>query len=233
MNDAELCQRMAELPEPPGGSHPPLWDYWRHDLWRRVVDGHDPRGFTEWPCIYHTMLVRHFPMEERRALLPGRYRAVIDRLPEPFNGNAVEQAWNLTRWEAETGRRVEELGCIYELGGGFGHCAWLCHALGFTGRYVIRDLPEFELLQRWWLGTQGVEAEWAQGPLPCDLFVGCYSLSEIPPEERPEMVPDSPHALLLYTEKWAYGDNAAWFRANIPGRHVRMHDRDETWYVLR
>lgn len=232
MDATELRERMKALPEPPNNSHPPLWDYWRHNLWVCAQE-EPPERFTEWPCIYHTMLVRHFPMGERRARLPERFRAVIDGLPEPFSGNAVEQAWNLYMWESATGKRVKDMGTIYDLGGGFGHMAWLCRQLGFQGRYIIRDLPEFELLQRWWLGRQGVEAEWTEEPIPCDLFIACYSLSEIPMGERLEMVPESPHALYVYTEHWAYGDNAAWFRENIPGQHVLMHDRGENWYLLR
>lgn len=218
--------RMAELPEPPNDSHPPLWDFWRHDLWARG-QVEPPENFTEWPCIYHTMLVRHFPMADRWEKLPDKYRAIIAPLPEPFHGNAIEQSWSLYQW----GRDVADLDTIYELGGGFGQMAWLCRQLGFKGRYVIRDLPEFELLQRWWL--RDVEVEWAQEPEPCDLFIACYSLSEIPMGERLAMIPESPHCCYIYTENWAYGDNRAWFLKNVPGTHIPMEDRPGNWYLVR
>lgn len=225
-----LAAEMAKLPEPPDGE-PPYWEAWRHDLWKRA-QADDPENFVNWPSVYHTMLVRHWSMDGRYQELPRRYRAACDALTGPLRGNCIEQAWHLWQWEQAIGVRPDGLDTVYELGAGYGAMAWLLRRLGFLGEYIIRDLPEFELLQRWWLDTQGVQARWTQAPEPCDLFIAIYSISEIPARRRRAMIPPSPHHLYVYSDRWATYDNRRWFKEHMDGTHQKIHDRPD-WYALR
>lgn len=69
------------------------------------------------------------------------------------SGNRVHQAYHLARFEKETGLSVSRFPLIVEFGGGYGNLCRLIHKLGFKGRYIIFDLPEFVALQKFYLGS--------------------------------------------------------------------------------
>lgn len=214
---------MAALPEPPSDSRPPFWDYWRHDLWSRAQREPAER-FMDWPCIRHTMLVEHFPVEEQLAYLRGdadRWLPVVADADNAVNQrNLIHQAYHLKVWEDTTGLRVNELNKIYEFGGGYGAMALVARRLGFTGWYYIHDLPEFALLQKWWLKTQGVaRVAHTELPFDVDLFIGIYSLSEIPLAQRRQWLGRAGSYLLLYSGQFAEFDNHAWARQVIAESH--------------
>lgn len=235
----EQFQRaLSALPEPPA-DRPPFWNYWRHDLWSRAES--DPHDFMSWPCIYHTMLVNHFPMNSQFDALNQswtRWEAVV-RAPvvgrpmdwwpvRPYSRNMVEQAYHLKLWEDTTDKRIEELSNIVEIGGGFGAMALAVHRLGFQGRYCIIDLPEFVILQTWFLSQHGLAVEhWTGTPTSapmtgdptswgvktCDLLVAVYSLSETDLDFR-DLVTTRVQAhahLLLYSDRFGLYDNRAYF----------------------
>lgn len=203
---------MRQLPEPPADSRPPYWDFWRHDLWARAQAG-DPAGFWHWPCVRHCMTVEHFPVSEQLADLQShRWLPVIQDAHPHHARNLIHQAYHLKRWEDATGRLVEDLETIFEFGAGYGAMADLVRRLGFRGRYLVHDLPEFALLQRYFLGARGIAVEHVEAPQACDLFIGLYSLSEIPVAGRGAWLVGSSY-LLLYSGRFAEYDNAAWAQA--------------------
>lgn len=216
MDTEALKREMAALPEPPADSHPPYWDFWRHDLWWRAQ--HDTRPMWDWPCLRHTMLVEHFPMGEQLAYIwqdrPRWESAVTDANPV-HQKNLINQAYHLKLWEATTGRRVADVKSIFEFGGGYGAMAELVHRLGFEGSYTICDLPEFALLQRHYLAGRGLSVVHESGPVPADLFIALYSLSETDQELRERWVTHqwAQSYLLLYSGQWAEHDNLAWARS--------------------
>lgn len=215
MNAAQFRAAMAALPEPVTDEQPPHWSYWRRDLWC-LAQADDAANFWRWPCVRHTMLVEHFPLGEQLAYLQTdwpRWEPALSGLGHDAHyRNLVNQAYHVKRWEDATGQRLEALISIYEFGGGYGALAHLARRLGFRGRYVIHDLPEFVLLQRYFLATVGVEVEHADEPQAADLFVALYSLSETPATLRHKfgrrVQADS--YLLLYSGRWAEHDNRAW-----------------------
>lgn len=262
MNSAEFKRRMATLPEPPDGD-PPYWDHWRHDLWARG-QVEDPDGFMGWPCVYHTMLVNHwsmdFQLEQLRASPDWPYWETAIYAPEVghppgfcpdyhphtwHSKNLINQAYHILQWEQRTGRRIEQLEHIVEVGGGYGALALVCRRLGFRGRYIIYDLPEFSLLQEWFLSQVGVDAECRSGFMyrgEYDLLIAVYSLSETPHAYRvsafDRLSADS--YLLVYSGAWQDYDNLDWFTgwtAGQPGydwRHWPMVDENDRpdWYCV-
>lgn len=240
--DRTLAQAMAQLPEPPADSRPPYWDFWRHDLWTRA-QADPPESFLTWPCVRHTMLVEHFdigPQVDYLQLDWSRWESVCllpdvgepqDRYAGTFlSRNLLNQAYHLKLWEDTTGRRVEDLASIYEFGGGYGALALLVHRLGFRGRYQICDLPEFALLQKWWLSTMlatddALAVEHVDGPAEAELFIALYSLSETDADFRRRFMQHewAGSYLLLYSGQWAEHDNQAWAR-----EFVEFHG-DLTW----
>src|SRR5256886_13473803 len=72
-------------------------------------------------------------------------------LPISSSENLIHHAYHLARFEEQTHRRVDDLACVLEFGGGYGSMCRLFHNLGFRGRYLIFDLPAFSALQRFFL----------------------------------------------------------------------------------
>lgn len=228
MNADQLRQAMAALPEPVTGKRPPFWEYWRWELWRKVTRGDDPILFMGWPCVYHTMLVQHWSMEKEFDYLlqsdPYRWPKVIsphqgypiDRFGLlSFSSNMINQAYHIALWENTTGKRIEQLDTIIEFGGGYGAMALLCWRLGFRGKYIIYDFPEFSLLQEWFLSQEGVEnVSWPKGVKGGDLLIALYSLSETPLRERGQFLSRAmvDSYLLLYSPTWEEYDNEAYFK---------------------
>lgn len=234
-----LAVEMAKLSEPPNNSAPPMWNYWRHDLWQRAQED-DARNFTKWPCIYHTMLVEHWAdivkKYEYPYVLQGGWEPNT-----PEGHNLVHQAYHILRWQDATGLRIADMKTVYEFGGGYGAMALVCNRLGFQGKYYIYDLPEFSLLQRWYLEECGISnVEWAT-PAGTDLLIACYSLSETTMEERDEIFAHVPanSYLLLYSAMWEAYNNRIYFESLgdwmedvSHWRHERIeHLPPESWYT--
>jgi hypothetical protein len=119
-----------------------------------------------------------------------------------YSMNLIHQAYHLTQWEQATGKRIEHLNTIVEFGAGYGAMALLCRRLGFEGQYIIYDLPEFSLLQEYYLSQFGMidKMEWnpAEKPKDADLFMALYSISEVPFEDRPGLMVKADSYLFLY-----------------------------------
>lgn len=240
MNAAEFRARMAALPEPPVDSQAPHWDYWRHDLWTKV-QAWPAATFMNWPCIRHTMIVDHFDVSHQIEYLAqdkARWSPIVGDPDSPSNQrNLVNQAYSLKLWEDTTGRRVDELETIFEFGGGYGAMALVCRRAGFRGRYYIHDLPEFALLQDWWLSEQGLQVERTDSAVLSDLFIGLYSISEIDPRERWKWTLGADGYLLLYSSRFAEYDNQAWAFGLMNGRgdlkwKGPQFDGRPDWYAI-
>lgn len=219
MDASELKRQMAALPEPITDKLPPYWEYWRWELWQ-LAQTDKPENFINWPCVFHTMLVRHWT----DAVL-YEYSVVREFMPllsfefsKAEYDNFIHQAYHLYQWQQATGRRIKDLSTIVEFGGGYGAMALLCHRLGFKGLYVIYDLPEFSLLQQWYLSKHKIEAEWnpRRKPKDVDLFMALYSLSEVEPILRDKMIVKAASYLFLYSGQWETWNNVEWFQEDFP-----------------
>jgi hypothetical protein len=238
---------------------------------RHLVLTEDPRRFLNWPTLC-TMFVSSEPyvtseLEHLRTHpeWESRWRPAIQDSPighpTPFasyplsSGNLIHHAYHLCRFEQATGRRIGDLQLVVEFGGGYGSLARLFHALGFGGRYIIYDLPEFTSLQRFFLkslelpvrpvaelrhGRPGIAtisdmAELREtvaalaGEARRSLFIATWSLSEAPLALRTEalsMARSVDSYLLAYQEQFGEIDNAAFFE------HWIRSESDFTWQTL-
>lgn len=229
MTESEFKEQMRALPMPPAGHKPPYWEAWRHELWKLGTDPNsDPTQFFGWPPIYHTMLVNHWigPVFTELHALSDEYRAEVTMphfgAPPDYHGNTaysrnlIHQAYHLSRLEAVTGVHVRDLKRIDEFGGGYGAMAHMVHRLGFRGKYHIYDLPEFALMQRYYLSQFGVPVRHFDEPSgETDLLIACYSLSETSIAFRSQFIDSLPanNYLLLYSNRFAEYDNEGYFSA--------------------
>ncbi len=248
MNADELRKKMQLLPEPPNSSSPPHWDFWRRDLYDRIVGGQDPEGLFGFPCVYHCMRVNHWmgAVEEEYQFLvqhaPHFIDACImpefgypkDYFREKYSAALIHQAFHLCHWSEYSGLDVSKIDKIFEFGGGYGAMALVVRRLGFAGKYSILDLPEFCLLQEYYLSNVDIGGvEWMRmvgRPQKHDLFIACFSLSESSLEIR-EFVLDNITAdnyLFLYNKKWVDYDNMDYFGRIVPEMYPHLD-----WLIQR
>lgn len=253
----DLALEMSRLPEPVTDKTPPHWEFWRWQLWHRAQE-EPAKDFLRWPCIYHTMCQLHWPdlvERERQMMLgdDGQLPYDISATPGlgthtiyPLEWNNIRQLFHLRKWEEITGKKISSLDCIVEIGGGYGAGALMARRMGFGGKYIIYDLPEFSLLQRWFLEFARVDADCVSSLYPgraCDLLFGIYSLSEMPIGTRNAILDAYPaeSVFALYTGKWADMDNLDYFQRELPSliapvwchHEEALHHNDRNnWYLI-
>lgn len=242
MNADEFRQAMTALPEPPNDPWP-KWNFWRHSLW---IDGQTKslEQFTTWAVVNHCFLSYWLPLdlawEQVKDDLP-RYGPAMESVPNvrTYNGydfNMIKMVGWLAFWEKCTGRRIEDVERIMEIGGGFGAMRLALDRLGFHGEHGILDFPEMALLQRWFLSQYGIERqEWHS--CSCDILIAMCSLSEIPLADRDriveQVIPDT--CLFEYSPKYDQDDNLTYFnglREKWGGKNAILVKGDMTTEIL-
>jgi hypothetical protein len=233
-----------------------------HDEWSKnlmelrmlAIEG-DLRRFLRWDVVRRTMFVGHEPwvIKELRHLkrrkdynarwCPGITESLIGH-PPPFifrrgtSGNLVHHAYHLARFEDLASTSVQSMDFVVEFGGGYGSMCRLFHQLGFAGTYVIYDLPEFSILQTYYLKSLGLPIQKQRGisnsGIYCvsnmeqlqilvsnrgrggsSMFIATWSLSECPLHLRAkvlETVGDIDYWLFGYQEKFGNICNVAYFQ---------------------
>ena len=227
MNIDELREQIKQLPALPDCQPGHSWLWRRTDLRDKIL--HDnPKNFLTWPVVRGAMFVGNAPYipVEAEALSYRFMRPIVEPdfgKPELYeyygfmtSGNLIHQAYHLMQWERRTKKRIENLDTILEFGGGYGSLALIARRLGFKGRYIIYDLPEFAALQEYYLSNVGVDniEFWTEfdDVKDIDLFIGLYSLTEVEPDFRERFIYAYPAQsyLFTYARTWDGWDNTAW-----------------------
>lgn len=131
-------------------------------------------------------------------------------LKEPFKGHTTESyqkavrtilngvecsgwtqktAHHLLTYESMSGKSINSYDQIVEFGAGIGETARMIRDLGFRGEYYIYDLPEVSRISSYYLdGWVKSVDHYKQIPITGKtLFIGTWSLSEVPFEYRNEI----------------------------------------------
>ncbi len=166
----ELRSEIMSLPEIEASTDSEAEAIWlnnRKELRVQILRD-DPLEFLTWDVVTGSMFVGNRLFVERELdYLMNRHNwktvweQVIQEDPvgtpkryirdKRSSGNRIHTAYHLARFEAQTGLSVRESRLIVEFGGGYGSLCRLIHKLGFTGLYVIYDLPELVALQKFYL----------------------------------------------------------------------------------
>ena len=172
---AELRQSIASLPPLPAAAPGEAEDQWIVNLrdLRRMVQDHDPRSFLQWDVIRRTMFISNSAIalnewrEIRNSADRDRWIATLREdpvgYPMPFlfsprtSGNQINHTYHLWRFHQHTHCDPAAARLIFEIGGGYGSLCRQVHRMGFKGRYVIFDLPEFACLQRYFFKSIGLQ----------------------------------------------------------------------------
>ncbi len=216
-----LQQAIQQLPPLDGVS---FWDKKRSEL-RQAILSSSPDEFLTWSTVISTMFVGNAPyIEQELEALPAYYTVAIREPgfgkpllhPGGSSGNLIHQAYHLYRWSLATGKSVKDMRRIVEVGGGYGAMALLVIRLGFQGTYQIIDLPEFALLQQYYLSNVlpgNRQIIWDRWPVECDLLIASHSLSEMPFAKRADILTgiSAKSYLLVYHCEHEGIDNLSYF----------------------
>ena len=132
------------------------------------MENDDIASFLRWDVITHTMFATNSPyvfkelkyLRESTKWKTKWTPAIIESKtghPIPFitypksSGNLIHQVYSIAQFEEKSGVDVANLDFILEFGGGYGLMCKVIHSLGFKGKYIIFDLPQFSLLQKYYL----------------------------------------------------------------------------------
>ena len=224
---------------------------------RQLVAKHDPRLFLQWEVINQTMFVKDGTYIERELdYLKGSvdweqtwasairesevgHPKLYAQYPES-SCNLIHQAYHLARFQAETSINLLKYDIILEFGGGYGSLCRLFRNIGYTGKYIIYDMPEFSELQRYFLDLYGQKLATKKTPLNQDLnffvsnienlisllsgeniaamktlFIATWSISESPLYIRSNLTPhlkDFSSVLIAYQEAFGEVDNVHYFQ---------------------
>jgi hypothetical protein len=228
----------------------PQWVMFRQNL-RDDIQQDDSMNFLKWRVIRQTMF--HNAKSEELDYLMGleqweTIKVAIQESqvggPKPYSkmetssGNLIHQAYSLFRFLETSGIKISELDQIVEYGGGYGCMCRLVHNLGFKGRYIIFDLPEFLSLQSYYLEmtigspqSYGVVAQEKNIIVffskiedlakqialngRTDLFIALWSLSESPHQLRLDVlaaVGSPENYLIAYQNSFEGKDNTEFFK---------------------
>ena len=256
------------------GIHNPTWQRFLLRL-AELVKTEDVRQFLQWDVIRKSMFVADAPYIQKELIdlqslddWSSRWKAAIQEthagLPTPCHlhptssGNLIHHAYHVAQFERVTGKQVSELQSVFEFGGGYGSMRRLFHSLGFTGSYIIFDLPAFSLLQEYYLSTIGIppqdvdefvtnptgtccvsnlarlreviEASTHEEPLQ-NLFLATWSLSECPLVLRDLISPLAKAygcQLIGFQSQFEETDNLVYFREFAASA---AHGEVETWAI--
>lgn len=211
MTPETLRLEFAKLPPIPTNVPLHTWPWHQHRIRQQVAE-EDPLKMLEWSTIAATMHTGNGAefTQAQKETIPARYlRATTD--PRfggvPPTANLIHQAYHLWQWADKTGQQVEDLSHIVEFGGGYGAMALLCKRLGFKGQYTIIDLPEFSLLQQFYLSnTIGIDGiDFVSSFFGrTDLFIALYSITEIPLMDRAEIMDEIDFSSCLIAHQTEY-----------------------------
>lgn len=193
----------------------PAWIQFRSNLRKELLTT-DPRFFLESATLrftmFHVAKIEEFnylqsldnwpilkkALKESNIGNPERYFAFPDS-----SGNLIHHAYSLFKFLNMNNLTLKNINTIFEFGGGYGSFCRLCYELGFSGKYIIYDLPEFTALQKYFLKSVNPNIninsdndnkikevklisdihelkKVLKNEAKIDIFVGLWSISECP-----------------------------------------------------
>lgn len=238
-------------------------DFWNQSR-KRVLEHlvkHDLNTFHHWPVLRETMIVYNtdYVYKEYSEIVsaPGADRwqnvfvenLVGSPVAAPFlrstSENLLHHCYHVFKFETTTDKKVNSFGSILEFGGGYGSMCRVVNKLGFSGNYVIFDLPEFTLLQKFFLRNVGFtvcesyEEYKKNGGIYCtsniseldesyDLMIATWSISEVPLELREKIFgKDIKNFLVAFQDTFFDINNNEYFTDLM----VRKNKQWNTWKI--
>jgi hypothetical protein len=257
-----LRNRIEALPALPesGASHTSAKWLGRLHTMRTNILTKDPRSFLRWHDIISTMYTTPPALELEYVLGLSTKTAWENALKEngtgsptsypdfpSSSGNLIHHAYHLSQLTHTYNVDLTTVQTIFEFGGGYGSMARLAYQRGFTGTYVIFDLPEFTALQEYFLASLPLPISISYLPstasntvvllsdiatleqflqkTPPDITIATWSVSEIPLDLRAkfdQVSRQSTYFLFGYQDTFGGVDNKQYFKQFTAG-HTQHH----------
>lgn len=252
MNNAELIDKLRmEVENAPEPEYIDVRWQGLYDRLKRDILAGDPNAFLQFDTLKRSMHVgpggatkkQYAKIRKRKDRDAWFEIAKETRIGKPHllpwnkkvSGQSVAHALHLAKFQDATGLKVVDMEHVFEFGGGYGGMRRIIDRLGFEGDYVIYDLPVMSALQRFYLGSLGIEAkcvdrvEIAKGfltgfDLNKSLFIATASLSEVPLDLRDAistLVWEFRGILILFRHRFSTFDNMTYFRRWMKYREYR------------
>ena len=244
MGANELRKAFAELP--PLGDLATPWDRHRRSL-RRHVENDNIDNFLKWSTIVATMFVGEAPYirSEFDYLMAenGGWKKAIQEsgvgnpsrlsYADWTSGNLVHQAYHLKQWQDHSDLWALELDEVFEIGPGYGAMAVVLRQAGFQGDFGFHDLPEFDLLRRFYLDRVGIEVtDIASDSDGIRLTIALFSVDEMPLADRGILKWNADEYLIAYHPDYGGVDNTKFFKEFTELR-PDLSWYDYPWYDYR
>lgn len=215
---------------------------------RKSILRQDPRLFLKWDVIRKTMFVSNadYIFDEFSEIGDDpRWISAINEVqfgcPDRYSiynkssANLIHHAYSLYAFEKKMSFDISSFDFVFEFGGGYGSMCRLFHNRGFTGKYLIHDLPEFCHLQEYFLKSIGMPYNQQLSEVDgissiydiqvltnClsktktgnSLYVATWSLSETPELLRNNlftMLPDFDSYLIAFQDTFNEVNNVKYF----------------------
>lgn len=209
----------------------------------------DPRFFLSWITIRKTMFLSSEEIigtEFRSVKKTIKNRNITEDhfgFPLPYilwpkmSTNLIHLLYHYFSYEFKTKQHIKTMDLIVEFGGGYGGLCKLIYQSGFSGKYVIYDLPLFSALQKYYLKALGYSVSSSfdkPGKIYCisslkelkslmkntkrsdkRLFIATWSLSESPLSVREAFEPllkQFNYYLVAYQDQFEQVDNMNYFK---------------------
>jgi len=255
--EAKLKSEMAQLKlsgKPASNAHS-QWEKNLLELSGNVISK-PLNDFLRWDVITHTMfatnssyVIKEFLQLKKSTVWQSKWKPLLRESPIghpiPFamapytSGNKIHQAYTLSKMESYLGLGFASFDKIVEFGGGYGLLCKMIMDLGFKGEYTIYDLPQFSLLQKFYLEANGLDMTENHSPktpsISCisnfeqltaileslekdenTLFIANWSISEAPTDLREEIfsrLAACKYIFIAYQNSFRDIDNDHFFRA--------------------
>ena len=223
---------------------------------KHLVEYDDIRKFLQWDVIRKTMFVNnpwYIQKEFINLKKSSNWKQIKPAIKESrigkptlsifypkSSGNLIHQAFHIAQLEERSNTNISELDSVLEFGGGYGCMCKYFYNRGFTGKYIIYDLPAFSAIQRYYLKANNLPITSLTNTINSgkgivciselkefhtihdqinkehnSLFIATWSLSETSLAIRNEILnklDDFDYYLFAYQAQFGEMDNISYFR---------------------
>ena len=185
-----------------------FWEGMREGIRKHLVND-DIKTFQQWHEVQSTMVASHVHNAEYEYLIScSNWDLWKEKLKEDklkpnshvifseSSTNNLHHAYSLEKLMEKTGYKLFEFGDVVEFGGGYGNVCRLFREWEHDKKYYSYDIPELIQLQKYYLNEYGVsdniffktEHDIIDTVEGNSLFLGMWSLSEVPIDERAQLL---------------------------------------------